>query len=98
MNEKLQAEVKALAGEKHRHGKENVRWGRQGGSVYLLDQKVPVEVPRVRNKIRDVEVPLAYYQKFQEPYRDDEQVFKKLLNGLSTHRYRECAELAPEVF
>lgn len=46
VNEKLQAEVKALAGEKHRHGKENVRWGRQGGSMYLLDQKVPVEVPR----------------------------------------------------
>lgn len=28
----------------------------------------------------------------------DEQLFKKLLNGLSTHRYRESAELAPEVF
>jgi hypothetical protein len=27
VNEKLQVEVLALAGEKRRHGKENVRWG-----------------------------------------------------------------------
>jgi hypothetical protein len=82
VNEKLQAEVIALAGEKHRHGKENVRWGDQPGSVYLSDQKVPILVPRVRNKMRNSEVALQYYQKFQEPYQGDEQVFKKLLNGL----------------
>ena len=98
MNEKLQEEVRNLAGRKHQHGKENVRWGRQGGSVYLMDQKIPIEVPRVRNKLSNSEVPLEYYQKFQEPYNSGEQVFKKLLNGISTHRYRECAELAPETF
>lgn len=98
VNENLQKEIMALAGKKHAHGKENVRWGKQGGSVYLLDQKVPVTVPRVRNKLRNTEMPLAYYQKLQEPYQGDEQVFKKLLNGLSTHKYRECAELIPEVF
>lgn len=98
VNEHLQREVMLLAGKKHAHNKENVRWGTQGGSVYLLDQKVPLTVPRVRNKAHNVEVPLMYYQKLQEPYRGDEQVFKKLLNGLSTHRYRECAELTPEVF
>ena len=98
VNEKLQEEVRKLAGVEYRHGKENVRWGRQGGSVYLLDQKIPIEVPRIRNKPSNSEVPLEYYQKFQEPYNSGEQVFKKLLNGLSTHRYRECAELAPETF
>ena len=98
VNKKLQEEVISLAGEKHRHGKENVRWGEQGGSVYLLDQKVPIKVPRVRNKANNIEIPLRWYQKMQEPYHMDEQVFKKLLNGLSTHRYRECAQLAPEVF
>jgi transposase-like protein len=98
VNEKLQEEVRSLAGEKHRHGKENVRWGEQPGSLYLSDQKVPILVPRVRNKLRNTEVPLNYYQKFQEPYQGGEQVFKKLLNGLSTRKYRESAELAPEVF
>lgn len=98
VNRKLQEEFNMLVGIKHSRGKENMRWGKQGGSVYLMDQKVPVDVPRVRNKLRNMEVPLVSYQKMQEPYRMDEQLFKKLLNGLSTHRYRESAELAPEVF
>ena len=97
VNEKLQEEVRKLAGAEYRHGKENVRWGRQGGSVYLLDQKIPIEVPRVRNKLSNSEVPLEYYQN-SKSLIIREQVFKKLLNGISTHRYRECAELAPETF
>lgn len=98
VNENLQKEVIFLAGRKYAHGKEKMRWGSQNGSVYLLDQKVPVSVPRIRNKIRNVEVSLSFYQKMQEPYHEDGQVFKKLLNGLSTHKYRESAELVPEVF
>lgn len=31
VNEKLQQEIKTLAGERYRHGKETVRWGAQGG-------------------------------------------------------------------
>lgn len=98
VNRQLQREVEMLAGERYSHGKENVRWSKQGGSVYLLDQKVPIIVPRIRNKLRNMEVPLEGYQRLQEPYQGDEQVFRKLLNGLSTHNYRQSAELAPEVF
>ena len=98
VNRELQKDVLSLAGAKHARGKENVRWGRQNGSVYLLDQKVPMEVPRLRNKRHNIEVPLPCYRKMQDPYHGDEQVFKKLLNGLSTHRYQESAELVPEVF
>lgn len=98
VNEILQKEVEMLSGIKHKHGKTKTRWGSQDGSVYLRDQKIPIDVPRVRNKMSNIEVPLASYQKLQQPYREDEQTFKKLLNGISTHRYRESAELVPEVF
>jgi transposase-like protein len=98
VNKNLQRELLTLVGKKHARGKENLRWGSQGGSVYLSDQKVPITVPRVRNKLRNIEVPLEFYQKMQEPYLDGEQAFKKLLNGLSTHNYQESAELMPEVF
>ncbi|MCK4224412.1 MAG: transposase [candidate division Zixibacteria bacterium] len=94
----LQEEVEALAGRRYEHGKENRRWGKQWGSIYLRDQKIPVRVPRVRNKEKGEEVRLQRYQKLQEPYRGDHQTFLKLLNGLSTHRYKESAELVPEVF
>ena len=98
VNNMLQKEVEMLAGIKHKHGKINTRWGSQDGSVYLRDQKIPINVPRIRNKAGDTEVSLTSYQKLQQPYREDEQIFKKLLNGISTHRYRESAELVPEVF
>jgi len=94
----LKEEVESLAGPKKKHGKINTRWGSQDGSVYLRDQKIPIDVPRVRNKMNNIEVPLAAYQKMQQPYREDIQTFKKLLNGISTHKYRESAELVPEVF
>jgi transposase-like protein len=98
VGELLQAEVRRLAGPKGKHGKVNTRWGGQWGSVFLGDQKVPFQVPRVRNKIIDEEVPLESYHRLQQPYQTDEKVFKKLLNGLSMHRYAESAEIVPEVF
>lgn len=94
----LQDEVTRLAGAPRKHGKINTRWGSQGGSVYLLDQKIPIDVPRVRNKELNHEIVLEAYQKLQEPNKLDEQLFLRLLNGLSTHKYKESVQLAPEVF
>jgi len=94
----LGKEIKKLTGERYEHGRDNYRWGRQNGSVYLLDQKVPVKIQRVRNKLTKKEVPLKLYQRLQEPYRADQGAFKKLLNGISAHRYQESAEIVPEVF
>lgn len=98
VGEALKEEVARLAGKPRKHGKENTRWGSQSGSVYLLDQKVPISVPRVRNKSANTEVPLEAYHKLQSPHKADEGLFLKLLNGLSTHKYAESAKLAPEVF
>jgi len=94
----LKEEVMALAGKRYSHGRENTRWGKQDGSVYLQDQKVPIRVQRIRSKRRNTEVRLAGYEQLQRPYRNDEQTFRKLLNGLSMHKYAESAQLAPEVF
>lgn len=98
VDDALQEEVKRLVGNRYEHGKENVRWGRQSGSVYLRDQKLPIEVPRVRNQKHNIEIPLAAYQKLQTPHLDDKQTVLKLLNGISTRKYAKSAELVPEVF
>ena len=53
VEEALQAEVAALAGARYAHddGRPDVvRWGRQRGSIYLADQKLPIPVPRVRDR------------------------------------------------
>ena len=96
--EELQAEVKRLAGDRYDRGGDNARWGKQNGSVYLRDQKFPIQVPRVRNIASNEEVRLASYERLQKPFADDEQTVLKLLHGLSTHKYTRSASLAGEVF
>ena len=96
--EELQAEVSRLAGEKHSRGEENVRWGSQNGSVYLRDEKFPVRVPRVRKAEINKEVPLESYQRLQNPFNDDGDILRRLLHGLSTHKYHESSSLAAESF
>lgn len=95
---RLKQEVQKIVGIRYEHGKENTSWGWQNGSVYLRDQKVPMEVPRVRNKREHKEVSLETYKKLQSPYLSDDQTMLKLLNGISIRNYKKCAELVPEVF
>lgn len=95
--EELQDEVIRLAGEKHSRGGDNARWGRQDGSVYLRDQKVPIRIQRVRNTVANEEVPLQAYQRLQKPF-NDEEAMRRLLHGLSTHKYHESSTLTAEAF
>jgi len=97
----LQQEVTALAGERYARGggqAGHARWGRQAGSVHLADQKVSIQVPRVRDRLRDQEVPLASYQALREPRRAEESALRKILKGLSCRDYESCAEPVAETF
>ncbi|MCD4779223.1 MAG: transposase [Candidatus Omnitrophica bacterium] len=96
--EELQNEVKQLAGPKHSREANNVRWGKQNGSAYLRDQKFPIKVPRVRNLQANKEVPLNTYQRLQQPFNDNSDVMRRLLHGLSTHKYHESSSLSAEAF
>ena len=97
----LQADVERLAGERYvREGRlpGHVRWTRQRGSIYLADQKIPIEVPRVRDRLRNREVPLPTYERLQAPRTLDTGLLHKVLGGLSTREYERCAEAVPEAF
>ena len=99
--EALQKEVEALCGARYaRRGKRtsNRRWGSQQGSVYLADQKTPVQVPRVRDTEAQSEVTLSTYRQFQQPAGVDEKLFHSVLSGLASRRYADSARLVPGVF
>jgi hypothetical protein len=66
--------------------------------VYLGDQKLLIVYQRVRDQLRDVEVPLETYQRFQQPRALDRGLLRRVLLGLSCRRYAECAEAVPEAF
>jgi transposase-like protein len=97
----LAQEVEELAGNRYSRGSGmpgHCRWGSQKGSVYLADQKLPINRPRVRNQIERQEVPLTSYALLQQPRRADEGVLKRVLSGLSCRKYEDCAEAFPEAF
>ena len=100
VKEVLEQEVIALVGERYkRQGMAGCdRWGKQWGSVYLRDQKIPILVPRVRNQQEDKEIRLRSYERLQEPRNGDEGVLKRVLHGLSCRSYEACAEAVPEAF
>lgn len=96
--DELQSEVRRLAGEKHSRAGNNARWGHQDGSVYLRDQKFPIKIPRVRDVDLNQEVPLETYGRLQEPFDNDKGALRRLLHGLSAHKYHESVSLATEAF
>ena len=101
VHQELKEDVEWLAGARYvRTGRQpgHVRWTRQRGSIYLADQKIPIEVPRVRNRLRNQEVPLPTYERLQEPRALDAGLLHKVLGGLSTREYERCAEAVPEAF
>jgi transposase-like protein len=101
VHEELKQEVESLAGQRYaRAGRQpgHVRWTRQRGSVYLGDQKLPVLVPRVRDRRRNQEVPLQTYERLQEPRALDTGLLHKIVGGLAMREYERCAEAVPEAF
>lgn len=98
VNEMLQEEVTRLAGQKHSRVGVASRWGEQPGSVYLGDEKFRIEVPRLRDTDKNLEVPLESYTYLQSPRSMDEPLMKKVLLGLCTQRYEETARSIPEAF
>ena len=101
VEETLQHEVSDLAGERYSRGtgrKNHNRWGSQRGSVYLADQKIPIDVPRIRDTWHGHEVRLKAYERLQRPRDLDEGLLRRIVNGLSCRNYRDCAEAVPEAF
>lgn len=101
VTEALQQAVVDLAGARYQRKAPDQplrRWGSQRGSVYLGDQKLPIDVPRVRNVDDDTEVLLDAYQALQKPRNMDQGLLLRMLKGIATRNYAACAETVPEAF
>jgi transposase-like protein len=63
------------------------KWASQGGSIYMADQKIAVEHPRLRGP--ETEIALQSYQKMKEPGGFSEELLSKILRGISCRKYSE---------
>lgn len=81
-------EVTRLCGDRYLHGKLNNRWGSQNGSIILANQRIALEVPRVRGK-DGKEVRLQTYEDFQNPRLFDQAVFVEGIKKVSQRDYEK---------
>lgn len=91
----INKEVLTLVGDRYERNPDNElhRWGTQDGSVYLLEQQVPMKKPRVRTKgTGSSEIELRMYEELSQKDFLNEQAAAKLLSGLSTRRFPKALE------
>jgi transposase-like protein len=88
--DQCEREVDELCGQRYRHSIErnNHRWGSSPGSIILANQRVAVEVPRVREKDGS-EVKLKSYEEFQNPELFDQAVFTDGIRRVSQRDYEK---------
>lgn len=63
------------------------KWASQKGSVYIGDQKIRVNHPRLRTQVH--EIPLPSYEKLKQPGAFSQELLAKALRGISAQKYRE---------
>ena len=97
VQELLDQEVTALAGERYARKEESLRGRRHGsnpGTVGLAGQRIPVRVPRVRS-VAGGEIPLRSYEALHGDHEGNDALLKRVLYGISCRNYEAAAEAIP---
>ena len=97
VEELLDAEVTALAGERYARKDASVggrRHGSNPGTVGLAGQRVPIRVPRLRH-VAGSEIPLRSYEALQGERAVNDLLLKRVLYGISCRNDEAAAEAIP---
>ena len=93
-SELLEEEVECLAGERYSrdkpHGGRFCRWGSNPGSIRIAGERVPLNVPRVRDTEASAERPLQSYQAMKRAHVPEE-LTDAILLGLAQGDYERVA-------
>jgi transposase-like protein len=95
----MQEEARQLAGERHQPNAERRawRWGQEDGYGIVDGQKVPLKRPRLRNAANREER-LGSYELFRRGAPLDQNVWEKLMCGLSTRNYGQVTREFTEAY
>ena len=97
IEELLDEEVTALAGERYARKDPSVggrRHGSNPGTVGLAGQRVPIRVPRLRH-VAGSEIPLRSYEALHGERAANDLLLKRVLYGISCRDYEAAAEAIP---
>src|SRR5690606_15630463 len=91
----LEDEVGSLCGARYSRDKpldgRYRRWGHNPGSIRIGAERVPIEVPRVRDVEAEQERSLESYQQMKAPIEMDQRLEEAILLGLSQRDYGRVA-------
>ena len=97
IEELLDEEVTALAGERYARKDPSVggrRHGSNPGTVGLAGQRVPIRVPRIR-QVTQSEIPLRSYEALHGDRAVNDLLLRRVLYGISCRNYAAAAEAIP---
>ena len=97
MQEVLDQEVTALAGERYARKDASVggrRHGTNPGTVGLAGQRVPIRVPRMRS-VAGSEIPLRSYEAWRGDGAVNDRLLTRVLYGISCRNDEAAAETIP---
>ena len=97
IEELLDEEVTALAGERYARKDPSVggrRHGSNPGTVGLAGQRVPIRVPRIRH-VTEREIPLRSYEALHGDRAVNDLLLRRVLYGISCRNYAAAAEAIP---
>ena len=72
------------------------KWASQPGSIYIADQKIQVEHPRLRGP--KGEIALQSYEKLKQPGGFSEELLEKILRGTSCRKYADTVLETAQAF
>ena len=102
VNQIVTSSLIEYVGEKGSHQKPNggeySRYGYNPDSVRIGDQKVPVQVQRIKNNVTGETFKPEIYDQIKENTAGEERVRLAMLSGLSTRDYDKVMDLTSEAF
>jgi transposase-like protein len=96
INQLLEDEVRQYSGERYSrekpHEGQYSRWGTNPGSVWIGEEKVNIDVPRIYDKVSGSNKSLESYESLKEIEPDERRMLKAMLCGLSTNDYKSVVQ------
>lgn len=101
-NQIMNEELIRLAGDRYSREKpfngRYSRWGSNPGSIRVGDQRLKVEVPRMRDMEKEQCKPLESYQRMREVSNMSDQIVEGVIKGLSVRDYEGVIDHMSEGF
>jgi transposase-like protein len=88
----FQDEINEKIGARYRHGKKGrsiYRWGSNPGSVRICEEKIKLNIPRLRDEQSKKEIPLDSYNDIKDTEPDAERLLKGVIHGISMNDYHD---------